>query len=79
MTFKFKPSKETEEAIERRLLIQKLIERRYGPFAGAGGAGRILLEGSLKEQAIETLRAWEASALAHEVREKNRKAKGGRP
>jgi len=75
---KFRESKETKEAIEKRLLVQKLIERRYGPFAGAGGAGRILLEGALREQALETLRAWEAQALAHEVRAKNLKQKRGR-
>ncbi|HLZ12559.1 MAG TPA: hypothetical protein VKP58_08225 [Candidatus Acidoferrum sp.] len=76
---KFKASKETEEAAEKRHLVANLIARRYGPFPGSGGAGRILLEATLKDQALETLRAWEASAIAAEVRAKQLKQKGGRP
>lgn len=72
---KFKASKETEEQIEKRHLVANLLSRRYGPFPGAGGAGRILLEAALKDQALETLRAWEASAIAAEVRAKESKAR----
>jgi hypothetical protein len=69
-SMKFKASKETEEAAEKRELVKKLIERRYGPFPHAGGAGRILLEAALKDQALETLRVWESSAAAAEVQRK---------
>ena len=51
---------------EKRELVKKLVERRYGPFSGAGGAGRILFEGSLREQTIEVLRSMEKFAAEQE-------------
>jgi hypothetical protein len=70
---KFKPSQETEEATEKRELVKKLLERRYGPFPGAGGAGRILYEGALKLQSLEILRSMEKSASLYEIHCRERK------
>lgn len=61
------------EAIEKRALVQKLVERRYGPFAGAGGAGRRLFDASLGDQSIEVLRRLEESAAALELSRKIRR------
>lgn len=69
---KFRESRETAEAAEKRELVQKLIERRYGPFPGSGGAGRILFEGSLRDQPIEILRSMEKFAAEEVLRRKLR-------
>ena len=71
MNFKMKP--ETADAIEKSELVKKLVERKYGPFDYAGGAGRILFEGSLRDQSLETLRAMEASAMREEIRRRERR------
>ncbi|HLZ52084.1 MAG TPA: hypothetical protein VKP61_15160 [Candidatus Acidoferrum sp.] len=64
---------ETADAIEKRELVKKLVERKYGPFPGAGGAGRILFEGSLGDQSLETLRLMEKSAMKEEQRRHERR------
>jgi hypothetical protein len=76
---KFEMQKETAEAIEKRELVAKLLERRYGPFDGAGGAGRILFEQSLRDQSIEVLRSMEKFAMERDLRLLRERSERSRP
>jgi hypothetical protein len=58
---------------ERSALVKNLVERRYGPFPGAGGAGRILFESALKDQPIEVLRSMVKYAEIEAQKKRERK------